>query len=64
MAVVGLLTTFNQVSEDVGGEQVCVVVFVPTIDCPIAFPFVVALETGDNTAGNVQFAIVPYEGHG
>lgn len=53
MAGVGLQTTFLQVSEDVGVEQVCVIVTSPTIDCPIAFPFVVNVETGDNSAGNL-----------
>ena len=51
-AVVGLETTFYQVSEDVGVVEVCAVVRNPTILCPIAFPFNVNFSTVDKTAGN------------
>ena len=53
MAVVGLEKTFYSVSEDVGVVEVCAIVYSPTIDCPIAFPFDVGLSTLDNTAGNI-----------
>ena len=53
VAVVGLEKTFYSVSEDVGVVEVCAIVYSPTIDCPIAFPFDVGLSTLDNTAGNI-----------
>ena len=53
VAVVGLEKTFYQVSEDVGVVEVCAIVYSPTIDCPINFPFDVSLSTDDNTAGIV-----------
>ena len=52
-AVVGLERTFHEVSEDVGVVEVCAIVYSPTIDCPIAFPFDVSVSTSDNTAGIV-----------
>ena len=51
VAVVGLERTFYNVSEDVGLVEVCAIVYSPTIDCPINFPFDVSLSTSDNTAG-------------
>ena len=51
--MVGLEKMFYNVSEDVGVVEVCAIVYSPTIDCPIAFPFNVTLSTGDNTAGNI-----------
>ena len=51
--MVGLEKTFYSVSEDVGVVEVCAIVYSPTIDCPIAFPFDVGLSTMDNTAGNI-----------
>ena len=50
-AVVGLEKTFYNVSEDVGVVEVCAIVYMPTIDCPIAFPFDVSLSTRDGSAG-------------
>ena len=50
-AVVGLEVTFYQVSEDVGVVEVCSLVYSPTIDCPIEFPFDVRLSTRDGSAG-------------
>ena len=50
-AVVGLEKTMYSVSEDVGVVEVCAIVYSPTIDCPIAFPFNVSLSTSDRTAG-------------
>ena len=49
----GLEKTFYSVSESVGVIEVCAIVYSPTIDCPIAFPFDVSLSTSDNTAGIV-----------
>ena len=51
VAVVGLEKTFYQVSEDVGVVEVCAIVYSPTIVCPIEFPFNVALNTTDGSAG-------------
>ena len=50
-AVVGLEKTSYSVSENVGLVETCVIVYSPTIDCPIEFPFDVSLSTSDNTAG-------------
>ena len=51
MAVVGLEQTFYSTSEDRGSVEVCVVVHLPDIDCPIQFPFTVLLSTTDFSAG-------------
>ena len=51
VAVVGLERTLYHVMEDVGVVEVCAIVYSPTIDCPINFPFDVNLSTNDNTAG-------------
>ena len=50
-AVVGLERTIYSIFEDVGVVEVCAIVYSPTIDCPIVFPFDVSLSTSDNTAG-------------
>ena len=50
-AVVGLEKTIYSVFEDGGVVEVCAIVYSPTIDCPIAFPFDVSLSTSDRTAG-------------
>ena len=50
-AVVGLEKTFYSVTEDVGVVEVCAIVYIPTIDCPIEFPFDVRLSTRDGSAG-------------
>ena len=47
----GLEVTFYQVSEDVDVVEVCAIVYSPTIDCPIEFPFDVRLSTRDGSAG-------------
>ena len=51
MAVVGLEQTFYSTREDGGSVEVCVVVYIPGIDCPIKFPFTVLLSTRDFSAG-------------
>ena len=51
MAVVGLERTLYSVAEDVGVVEVCAIVYSPTIDCPITFPFNVSLSTIDGSAG-------------
>ena len=53
VAVVGLERAFYSVREDVGVVEVCAIVYSPTINCPIAFPFNVHLFTRDSTAGNI-----------
>ena len=50
-AVVGLERTFYSASEAVRMVEVCAIVYSPTIDCPISFPFAASLSTSDNTAG-------------
>ena len=47
----GLERTFYNVTEDVDVVEVCAIVYSPTIDCPIAFPFDVRLSTRDDSAG-------------
>ena len=50
MAELGLEKTFYQAIEDTD-VTVCVIVYNPTIDCPIEAPFDVYLSTRDDTAG-------------
>ena len=52
VAVVGLEQTFYSISEHGRAVEVCVVVHMPDIDCPIKFPFTVLLSTTDFSAGN------------
>ena len=59
-AVVGLENTFHKVSEDVGSVEVCAVVYSPSIDCPIVFPFNISLLTINNTAGIVNLLLHSY----
>ena len=47
----GLERTLYSVSEDVGVVEVCAIVYSPTIDCPITFPFNVSLSTSNGSAG-------------
>ena len=51
MAVVGLEKTFYNITEDADVVEVCAIVYSPTIDCPIAFPFNVSLSTEGFSAG-------------
>ena len=48
------------VSEEVesGQVEVCVVVFIPAIPCPIAFPFEIHVHTKPNTASEASNAVV------
>ena len=50
-AVVGMEKTIYSVSKNVGFVEVCAILYSPTIDCPITFPFDVSLSTSDRTAG-------------
>ena len=50
MAVVGLEETFYRVSEEVGFVEVCAIVYSPSVECPIEFPFSVDFSTSDGTA--------------
>ena len=50
-AVVGLERTIHSVSEYVGVLELCAIVYSPSVDCPIEFPFDVSLSTSENTAG-------------
>ena len=50
-AVVGLEKTIYTVTEYVGVVEVCAIVYSPTVDCSIVFPFGVSLSTSENTAG-------------
>ena len=54
-AVVGLERTFYNVPEDVGVVEVCVIVYVPSGSCPIAFPFDVSFSTNDGSAGKPNY---------
>ena len=51
--MVGLEKTIYNVSEYVGVLELCAIIYSPTINCPIVFPFDVSLSTSDNTAGIV-----------
>ena len=51
VAVVGLEQTFYSTSEDGEAVEVCVVVYIPDINCPIKFPFNFSLSTGDFSTG-------------
>ena len=51
VARVGVDPTFGQVMETDGFVEICVVVFEPTITCPIEFDFNVSLSTCDGSAG-------------
>ena len=57
MAVVGLEQTFYSTPEDGGAVEVCVVVYMPDIDCPIKFPFTVLLSTEEISAGNAPICV-------
>ena len=50
----GLEKTFYNVTEDVGVVEVCAIVYMPTIDCPINFAFDVSLSTDNGSAGIVM----------
>ena len=50
-SVVGLEQTLYAVSEEVNMVEVCVIIYSPVIDCPIAFPFGVKLITTNGSAG-------------
>ena len=45
VAVVGLEQTFYSTSDDGGAVEVCIVVYMPDINCPIKFPFNISLST-------------------
>ena len=47
VATVGINPTFRQVKETDGFVEICVLVIVPTISCPIEFDFNVSLSTCD-----------------
>ena len=51
MARGGVDPTFGEVMETDGFVEICVVVIVPTITCPIEFDFTVSLSTCDGSAG-------------
>ena len=53
----GLENTFELVSETAGVVQVCVVVHLPSVHCPIQFSFAVRVSTISQTAGNNAMAL-------
>ena len=57
VAVVGLDSTFYQVSEDVGVVEVCAIVRSPGIECPIQFPFEVTLTITNGSVGKQRVKI-------
>ena len=59
----GLERIFYNVSEDVGVVQVCVIVYSPSGDCPITFPFDVVLSTEDGAAGTCTYIHAIIERH-
>ena len=63
MAVVGLEQIFYSTPEDEGSVDVCVVVHMPDIDCPIKFPFTVLLFTRDFSAGIAPICVSIHSFH-
>ena len=57
MAVVGLEQTLYSTREDGGSVEVCAIVHMPHIDCPIKFRFNVLLSTEDFSAGNAPICV-------
>ena len=57
MAVVGLGQTFYSTPEDGGSVEVCAIVHIPDIDCPIKFHFTVLLSTEEISAGNAPICV-------
>ena len=51
MAIVGFTHTTETQLEDGGSVIVCVGIFSPVIDRPVAYPFDIAVRTTDGTAG-------------
>ena len=49
-AVVGFESLVYSVYEDDEEVEICVTVYSPTTDCPIAFPFEVVFEANPDTA--------------
>ena len=53
VATVELEEKFYQVNESDGFVEVCAVVKLPVVGCPIAAPFSVLLTTNDESAGQL-----------
>ena len=51
VALVSLESVYQEIGEDQGVVEVCVIVSFPDIECPIQFPFTVVLSTSDVSAG-------------
>ena len=51
VAIVGFTHTTETQLEDGGSITVCVGIFSPMIDGPVAYPFDIAVRTTDGTAG-------------
>ena len=51
VAVVSLESVFQEIGEDQGVVEVCVIVSLPDIECPVQFPFTITLSTSDVSAG-------------
>ena len=49
--MVGFERTVADVEEDLGMVQVCVSIFTPIVECPVAFPFELIITTSDGNAG-------------
>lgn len=49
--MVGLERTFYNFSEAVGEVEICAVVYNPTTECPINFPFDLRVSVTNSTAG-------------
>ena len=56
--IIGLYNEPGEVLESVGEVEVCVIVFMPQLPCPIMYPFAINIFTTDDTASegsNVLF---------
>ena len=51
VAIVGFTQTTETQQEEGGRVTVCVEIFNPVIDRPVAYPFDIAVRTTDGTAG-------------
>ena len=52
--MVGFERTVTGVGEEQGMVQVCLRIFSPNVDCPVAFPFELIMRTRDESAGTLQ----------
>jgi hypothetical protein len=57
--IIGLYNEPGEVLESVGEVEVCVIVFMPQLPCPIMYPFAINIFTTDDTARSDEHYIEP-----